>query len=277
MRRLFAALLILALLTLSACAIPIGAEVYTTPPTDPPPTERYTSDEVAELGSGVYYYLMTETIEDQVAGVTTRTEYIPGEDHPRIGMVQYENGEEVRREDWELDVRENITKCTVTVDNCIQEVYEYGLTYNEDLNLVTRICNLNGQWQYTEEFQYAPKYPDRLVCRYVSFPGEDNPPWYLYDYYDDSNLWHISRVQAKEAKYYKISGSVDHKETRIYGEDGRLQENRIWEPLETSGYLNETQIYSYDDDALTVTIHTYDGDDNLLRITTREYAAVTIS
>lgn len=276
MKRLLTACLILALFSLCGCAVPIGAEVYTLPPTEPPPTERYTSDEVNGLEPGIYHYLMTETTEDCLTGVTTRTEYIPGEDHPRIGMIQYENGVEIRREDWELDVQENITKSTVTVDNSILEVWEYELTYNENHNLVTRECSRNGEWQYTEELNYAPKYPDRLVIRYVSFPGEDNPPWYSYEYNDDGSLRRISRIQAKEAKHYKISGQSTHQQTMTYGEDGRLLENRIWAPLETGGYLNQTEVYSYDDENMTVTIHTYDGDDNLLSVTTREYIAVTI-
>lgn len=276
MKRQTSVCLILLLLSLCGCAIPIGTEIYTTPATDPTPTERYSSNEVSGLEPGIYHYLMTETIEDLTTGVITRTEYIPGEEHPRIGLIRYENGEEVRREDWELDVQENITKCTVTEDHSVSEVFEYELTYNENHNLVTRVCSLNGEWRYTEELKYAPKYPDRLVIRYVSFPGEDNPPWYMYEYYDDGTLHQINRIQAREAKHYKIAGQVNHQQTMVYDEDGRLLEKEIWAPLETGGYLDQTEEYSYDEENLTVTIHTFDQDDHLLRITNREFIAVTI-
>lgn len=262
------------ILSLSGCAIGFTHEVYTRPE-ETMSTETYEGDEVPALESGTRHYLMEENVEDLVTGTVTRTEYIydPEGGPAPIGLIVYENDVEVRREDWELDARENMTKNTITVDGEVTEVWEYDLTYNVNYDIDEKICTLNGQWQRTEDYVYQTVAPYAIRQIYISEEGNDAPPWYGYSYKDgrtyDFHEWH-----AREPESYGKSGYGVYGEQYEYDENGRLSTVKVTDYEE--GFFIETwDDYTYDEENGIVTILTRDKQDAIIRRTTRCYITVT--
>lgn len=273
MNRLATLLLILSLaLSLTACSIGFAHEVYIRPE-ETLSTETFDGDEVPALEAGTREYLMEETVEDLVTGTVTRTEYIPNSDGIPVGLVIYENDVEVRREDWELDTRGNITKNTVTVNGEATEVWEYELTYNVNFDIDERITTLNGQWQKTEDFVYQTKEPYAIRSIYVNEAGNDDPPWYSYSY-KDGRVWNYDEWHAREPENYGKSGYGVYGENYRYDESGTLVTVKVTKS--DGGFYSETwDDYSYDYETGTITILTRDKEDNIIRRTTRRYETVT--
>lgn len=273
MKKLTALLLILALaLSLSACNIAFTHEIYTRPE-ETLSTETFDSAEVPPPEAGTREYLMEEIIEDLVTGTVTRTEYIPNSDGFPVGMIVYENNEEVHREDWELDARGNIVKNTVTVNGEVTEIWEYELTYNVNYDIDQRISTLNGQWQKTEDFVYQPKEPFAILKIYVSEAGNNDPPWYSYSY-KDGRVYNFDEWHAREPENYGKSGYG------VYGENYRYDDNGMLVTVKVTksdgGFYRETwDDYSCDDETGTITILTRDKEDNIIRRITRRYETVT--
>lgn len=265
MKKLLSTLLCLSLiLSLSGCGFSFIHEEYTQPEETMPP-ETYSSEEVAGLEPGTYYYLMEETIEDFETGITTRTEYIAGDRAPRVGLIVYENDVEVRREDWEVDAQNNITKNTVTVNGEVTEVWEYELTYNAYFDILKKVCTLNGQWQYTYDYDYIAD-PYRLRRIYVEQAGTDNPPWYVFAYKDD-RLAFINELYADTPEDYGKNGSSPRGVDLAYDQDGNLENRRVRE--KNGGFYDVYyEKFAYDGNHVTVT--RFDGGPNDLILRAEE-------
>ena len=275
MKKITILLLILTLaLSLNACAISFTHEVYTRPE-ETMSTETFDGDEVPALEAETREYLMAETVEDLVTGTVTRTEYIPGpEGNPApIGLILYENDVEVRREDWELDTRENIVKNTVTVNGEVTEVWEYELTYNVNYDIDERISTLNGQWQKTEDFVYQTKEPYAIIHIYVNEAGNEDTPWYGFSY-KDGRVWDFHEWHAREPESYGKSGYGVYGEDYRYDESGRLTTVKVTD-FDGAFFIETWDDYSYDEESGTVTILTRNKEDTVIRRTIREYRSVT--
>lgn len=300
MKKLLSALLCLSLiLSLSGCGFGFIHEEYTRPKETMPP-ETYSSEEVSGPEPGTYYYLMEESIEDFETGITTRTEYISGDSAPRVGLIIYENDVEVRREDWEVDAQNNITKNTVTVNGEITEVWDYELTYNALFKLDKKVCSLNGQWQITYDYVYGPTKPFNLVRILVEQPGEELPPWYMFSY-KDGRMVSIGEYYADTPEDYGKNGRGEYTMDLVFHEDGKLENRRVTE--KNGGFYDVYyEKFAYDGNHITITRfdggpndlilraeETYDDAGNLLlreeyspegellRRTTNVYETVTIS
>jgi len=255
------------ILSLSGCGIRFVSESYTQPEETLSP-ETYGSSDVAGLEPGIYYYLMEETVEDLTTNTTTRTEYIPGNDVPRIGLIVYENDVEIRREDWEVDPRNNITKNTVTENSTVTEVWEYELTYNALLKLDKKVCTLNGQWQITYDYVYATKKPFNLVRILVEQPGEELPPWYAFAY-KNGRLVDIRELFSDTPEDYGKNGSSPRYRQEEFDENGELTNRRVslgWE----GGFL-KTYYEKFDHQENHTTITRYDNSPNALMLRIEEY------
>lgn len=265
MKRILSVLLCLSLiLSLSACSFGFIHEEYTQPK-ETMPSETYSSEEVSGPEPGTYYYLMKETVEDFETGITTRTEYIPGENAPRIGLIVYENDVEIRREDWEVDGQNNITKNTVTVNGEIAEVWEHELTYNALFKLDKKVCTLNGAWQRTYDYIYSSEKPFNLIRILVEQPGGELPPWYQFGYKDDRMvMWGEYYAYDDDMKNYGKNGSAIHSLDLVFDEEGRLENRRVTKKND-GFYDSYYEKFAYDGNHVTVTRFDGSPDDLILR------------
>lgn len=263
MKKLISTLLCLILISsLSGCGFNLIHEEYTRPKETMPP-ETYSSDEIVGLEPGTYYYLMEETIEDFETGITTRTTYIPGDSAPRIGLIVYENDVEVRREDWEVDARNNITKNTVTLNGEVTEVWEYDITYNALFKPDKKVCTLNGQWQITYDYVYGTTKPFNLIRILVEQPGEELPPWYVFAYKDD-RLAFINELHADTPENYGKNGSSPQGVDLSYDKDGNLENRRVRE--KNDGFYDVYyEKFNYEGNHTTVTRFEGGPNDLILR------------
>jgi len=260
MKKLISTLLCLILiLSLSGCGFGFIHEEYTRPNETMPP-ETYSSEEIPGLEPGTYYYLMEETFEDFETGITTRTEYIPGDSAPRIGLIIYKNDVEVRRENWEVDAQNNIIKNTVTVDGEVTEIWNYELTYNALFKLDKKVCTLNGQWQITYDYVYGTRKPFNLIRILVEQPGEELPPWYMFGY-KNNRMVSIGKYYADTQEDYGKNGRGEFTIDLVFLEDGNLENRRVTE--KNSGFYGVYyEKFAYDGNHVTVSRFT--GPDDLI-------------
>ncbi len=221
MRKLIAAALILALLSLSACSIPVFTESYANPTES---TFREGSPD--GLPPGVYHIPRLITTTDQRTGDEYQTEYIqsPVANGPipdgRVFTHTPPEGEtrELRREDWTLDAHYNMLTLTVTMGGEITESYTYELTYENAL-LTRRVCLSGGAEVYTEDYTYDAS----------------------------GNLTSTLRSTGGETVFLR---------ELTYDASGRILTESSFT---ADGSLTERKEHRYDDDKLSDTISTYDA------------------
>ncbi len=297
-RLLTAALCLILLLTLPACGFSLPDKEYTRPKETLPP-ETYGSDDVTGLAPGEYTRLGEETIEDFESGITTRTEYLFDKDGFPSGLTVWENGIEIRHEDWETDARGNLTKNTVTYLDGETEIWEYELTYNAYFDIAKKVCSLNGDWQYTYDYEYIAN-PYRLTFINVAQAGTDCPPWYVFGY-KDNRLVNIIEIYPHAPEDYRIKGSIERSREEEYDESGNLTNRRVSLGMIDGFYQTYYEKFAYEGNAVTISrfkgggtdllmtaVETYDDagslisreefspDGQLLRRTSYSYRSVTV-
>ena len=221
MKKCIAAAMLLALLSLSACSVPVFSESYANP------TEgTFWEGSPDGLAPGVYHIPLLITTTDQRTGDEYQTEYIqsdiPNGPIPdgRVFTHTPSGGEtrELRREDWTLDDHYNPLTRTVTVDGVITESYTYELTYEGRL-LTRRVCLSGDREVYTEEYTYDASGNTTSVSHYVG-------------------------------------GALEYRLEMVYDETSRLLTKTTYA---ADGSITERKEHTYDDEKLTDTVLTFDG------------------